>query len=161
MRKASKILLILGGVFALLAIYSLVSVAISLSISGLSSGLSMILSWFAASSSGEEAGFLLGMGIGFGIGFNILAFVILCTAVFPLISAILAFIGGAKKSSKKGIYIVNIVFAVILALNFDSGYGLISAVLILVGSFLALSAIKEETKTEEERIVEEVLEEVK
>ena len=77
------------------------------------------------------------------------------SAIFPLISAILGFIGGRKKAGK-AIFIVNIVFAVFLAYNFNSGFGLVAAVLLLVGSFMGLSAVKEEKAAlAEEQPVEE------
>ncbi len=158
MRKASKILLILGAVFSVVTCLSLIENAIGFATAGFFTGIGLSIGYFA-SGMGEEVLALLIMGISYFVSFNIVAIVMLVTAIFPLISAILGFIGGAKPRKKKAIYIVNIVFAILLALNFTSGYGLVSAVLILVGSFLALSALKEEKALEEvqeEPVVEEV-----
>ena len=154
MRKASQILMRIGAAFAVVTVISsLIAAAILGTVGFLAAG--GMIAGGLLSGSDEAASVLVSMGISYGIGFICAAVAIFCSAIFPLISAILGFIGGRKKAGK-AIFIVNIVFAVFLAYNFNSGFGLVAAVLLLIGSFMGLSAVKEEKAAlAEEQPVEE------
>ena len=154
MRKTSQILMRIGAAFAVVTVLStLISAAIFGSM-GFLAGAGMIVGGIFAGE-GEASTVLLSMGISYAVGFICAAIAIACSAIFPLISAILGFLGGRKKAGK-AIFIVNIVFAILLAYNFSSGFGLVATALLLVGSFMGLSAVKEEKAAlAEEQPVEE------
>ncbi len=154
MRKASQILMRIGAAFAVVTVLSNVLTSIIVGSFGSLYGIGMLIGFFVTASGEYPQYVLLGVGIGYWVGFLIAAAIVLCMSIFPLISAILGFLGGRKKAGKV-IFILNIVFAILLAYNFGSGYGLIAAVLLLVGIFLGLSAVKEEKAALEEQPVEE------
>lgn len=154
MRKVSQILMRIGAAFAVVTVLSNVLTSIIVGSVGSLYGIGMLIGFFATLGGEYPQYVLLGVGIGYWIALLIVASIVLCMAIFPLISAILGFLGGRKKTGKV-IFIINIVFAVLLAYNFGNGYGLIAAVLLLVGSFLGLSAVKEEKAALEEQPVEE------
>ena len=155
MRKASKILMILGAVFALVTVVSNLITAFAFGTIGVLLGGGLIIGGVASGESSAMTA-MISIGLSYGLGFILTAIIIACACIYPLISTILGFIGSRKKAGKV-IFILNIVFGVFLAYNFGSGYGLVAAVLLLVGSFLGLSAVKEEKAAlaEEEQPVEE------
>ena len=155
MRKASQILMRIGAAFAIVTVVSTIISAAILYASGVSAGLIMYIVGIinSTSESSDPAVFFV-MGTCYMIAFAITAISIVCSAVFPLVSGILGFIGGRKKAGKK-IFVANIIFAILLAYNFSSGFGLVAAVLLLVGSFMGLSAVKEEKAALAEQPVEE------
>ena len=153
MRKVSKILLILGGVFALLTILELFALAfvfppligvmglavalingneffitVEHMISCLTNGEFETLVELATSDAFLPVGMLLLESI---VSFFILISAAISNGVIYLVGAILAFVGAKGKPGKKGIHIANIIFGVWLESLFILAggiFGLVAAI---------------------------------
>ena len=177
MRKASKILSIIGGVFVLL---SLIYVASMIVLTFIGSGVLGILglvnlgrSFVIVTDSGiaytfekinSDPSILIPTVVFFAIAILIIviALIMVVEGVMCLVNGVLSLVGSGKKA-KKGIHIAGIVFDVLYLMLFSTmfmGVGIIGAivaflgilidfVLVLLGHIFGLIALKKEKQQEE------------
>ena len=177
MNKASKILLLIGGILGILvAVFTLLAALVAfgfMQIGGLAYtgvGVFSLLIDLEVINVGFTMLGAMESDIVFifeGVLMYVLSFVVLviCFVTFlvQLIAAILA-LKSRGKNKKKGLYIANFVFAGLLIIFFGTDtFGFIAEVLIIVGSILGLIALKKEQQAESELGAEEApaVEEVK
>ena len=163
MKKASKILLLIGGIFGLLA-----------AILALLSGVTVFgfMQFFGLGYTGVGIfSLLLDLEV-FDLGFKIfgaiepdimyivegvlmivLSFAVVAVQVVVFIVQLIAGIIGLKsrgKNEKKGLYIANFVFAGLIFFIFGSGFlGYIAEIVLVVGSILGLIAMKKSQQEEQ------------
>ena len=163
MKKASKILLLIGGIFGLLA-----------AILALLSGVTAFgfMQFFGLGYTGVGIfSLLLDLEV-FDLGFKIfgaiepdimyivegvlmivLSFVVVAVQIVVFIVQLIAGIIGLKsrgKNEKKGLYIANFVFAGLIFFIFGSGFlGYIAEIVLVVGSILGLIAMKKAQQEEQ------------
>ena len=180
MRKASKILSIIGGIFVLLSLfYMLGTIALMFLGSGAMGILGIVELFMAFVQTGDsgvvftfenilnDPSVLVPTIVFFVIAFLLLVFAVIAIveAVICLVNAILALKGSGKKA-KKGTHIAGIVFDVLYLFFFGSmfmGVGIVGAIfaflgilvdflLVLLGHIFGLIALKKE-KQQEDKIV--------
>ena len=164
MNKASKILLLIGGILGILvAVFTLLAALVAfgfMQIGGLAYtgvGVFSLLIDLEVINVGFKVLGAMESDIVFifeGVLMYVLSFVVLviCFVTFlvQLIAAILA-LKSRGKNKKKGLYIANFVFAGLLIFIFGTDtVGFIAEALIIVGSILGLIALKKEQQGEPE-----------
>ena len=164
MKKASKILLLIGGIVGIIvAVWTLVSALFAFGImqlGGLAYSGVGIVSLLIDNGVIPAEFTLLGavendiIFIVEGVFMLVCSFIVLIacfiTFVFQLISSIIA-LKSRGKNPKKGLYIANFIFAGLLIFIFGTDtLGFIAEVLVIVGSILGLIALKKEKAIEEQ-----------
>ncbi len=178
MKKASKILLLIGGILGiLLAVYALCSGIFAALFAGFSgTGMfgigvfSLLLDLEVLPLEfrifGDTASDIIYIVYGgFMVALAIIVLVVmLVSAIMQLVAAILA-LKARGKNEKKGLYIANFVFGGLLLFIFSAGWMTwIVEILIIVGSVLGLIAMKkaaQEQAEEQQEDASEVVEEIK
>ena len=175
MNKASKILLMIGGIVGIIvAVWTLLSAFFAFGIMQLGglaySGigifsllidLEVINVGFTMLGTMESDIVFIFEGIAFLVSSFVVLIACLVTFIVQLIAAIIA-LKSRGKNPKKGLFIANFVLAGLLIFIFGTDtLGFIAEVLIIVGSILGLIALKKEKEAEEQPVEEApVVEEV-
>ena len=154
MKKASKLLYIIGGVFCLMSVVSVLASVAFMWLGGFVPGLVLGILSLAY----NEAYYFLAIGLPIMGGLWISAFALLPTIVLPLVSLVLALIAGFKrKGSGKVLAIINLILAILLLLNGD----VIPGILILLASVFVIGRLSEEKEiAEQQEAIETAVEEI-
>lgn len=162
MRKAAKIVLLVGGIFGILSLLgTLACLALVpvLALGGLAAGLAPVaetlidllsdmdalMEWLP-----ENAAAIAIPAVSGFVAAGVLATTLLVDAVLALATAITCFVGSKAKPAKKGIHIVNIVFGILGT----SLLALVGGVLGLIAAIKEKKALPAEEPAEEEPVAE-------
>ena len=153
MRKASRLLFLLGAIFGLVTLASIVSTALFLATGGTIAGVVLLIIG-ATAYDGWWIFFEIGLPIWGGTLLG--AIMTFITATVPALCLILGILGAVLKKGPKPLLIIELILAALMLVV--SSDALIPALLLLIAAVLGLSEKKEEPK---EVVEEEQIEEVK
>lgn len=153
MKKASKILLIIGGILAIIVgIVTAAELLLAAGIESLGGTAMVVLGIVELAMGGEDYGmaavyYFLGGGL-----YYLVAIICLVTAVvlffLYLLTGIFSLISGGKKA-KMGLNIVTIIFAVLTVFANFSVFSILVCIIVLLGSIFSIVARNKEKKEAE------------